>query len=88
MIRGLQLKYEYQPTPVHAYDSIVHLGNEVPFGQLLRNMHRWSGYALLMAAFLHFLRVFYTSAFHTPRQFNWIIGLGLLSLVVLSNFTG
>jgi quinol-cytochrome oxidoreductase complex cytochrome b subunit len=38
--------------------------------------------------FLHFLRVFYTSAFASPRQFNWIIGLGLFSTVVLSNFTG
>ena len=85
---GLLLKFVYEPTPASAYDSIVYLGSEVPFGQLLRNLHRWSGYALLTTTFLHFLRVFYTSAFHAPRQFNWVIGLGLLFLVVLSNFTG
>jgi quinol-cytochrome oxidoreductase complex cytochrome b subunit len=38
--------------------------------------------------FLHCLRVFYTSAFAAPRQFNWVIGLTLFSAVVLSNFTG
>lgn len=88
MTTGLLLKFVYEPTPASAYDSIVYLGREVPFGQLLRNAHRWSGYALLTTSFLHFLRVFYTGAFHAPRQFNWIIGLGLLSMVVLSNFTG
>ena len=88
MASGLLLKFVYEPTPVYAYESVVHLAAEVPFGQLLRNMHRWSGYALLMTAFLHLLRVFYTSAFHAPRQFNWIIGLGLFTLVALSNFTG
>ncbi|MEE4218395.1 MAG: cytochrome b N-terminal domain-containing protein [Xanthomonadales bacterium] len=88
MASGFLLKFVYEPTPVYAYDSIVHLGRDVPFGQLLRNMHRWSGYALLMTAFLHLLRVFYTSAFHAPRQFNWIIGLGLFTVIVLSNFTG
>ena len=88
MLSGLLLKFVYEPTPTHAYDSIVYLGDEVPLGQLLRNLHRWSGYALLTTAFLHLLRVFYTSAFHPPRQFNWIIGLALFAMVVLSNFTG
>ena len=88
MATGLLLKFVYEPTPTYAYESIVYLGSEVPLGQLLRNLHRWSGYALLMTAFLHLLRVFYTGAFHPPRQFNWIIGLGLFTMVALSNFTG
>ena len=87
-LSGLMLKFVYEPNPTDAYDSITYLENEVPFGQLLRNAHRWSGYALLAAAFAHMLRVFYTGAFHGPRQFNWIIGLFLFGLVVLSNFTG
>jgi quinol-cytochrome oxidoreductase complex cytochrome b subunit len=85
---GLLLKFVYEPSPVYAYDSILYLNSEVPFGRLLRNMHRWSGYALLMVAFLHMLRVFYTGAFQAPRQFNWIIGLALLAAIALSNFTG
>jgi quinol-cytochrome oxidoreductase complex cytochrome b subunit len=39
-------------------------------------------------AFLHLLRVFFTGAFHAPRQFNWVIGSGLFLLVLFSNFTG
>lgn len=85
---GLLLKFAYQPSPALAYDSILYLEAEIPFGQLLRNLHRWSGNALIFLSFLHLLRVFYTGAFTAPRQFNWIIGLLLFAAVVLSNFTG
>lgn len=85
---GLLLKFAYEPTPGKAYESIVYLNDQVPFGRLLRNIHRWSANGLIFVVFLHCLRVFYTSAFAAPRQFNWIIGLTLFSAVVLSNFTG
>ena len=85
---GLMLKFAYEPFPDRAYDSILHLQNSIPFGQLIRNIHHWSGNGLLIIAFLHFLRVFFTGAFTGPRQFNWIIGLALFAGVILSNFTG
>ena len=85
---GLMLKFAYQASPERAYDSIVYLNNQIPFGRLLRNIHRWSANGLLFVVFLHFLRVFYTGAFAAPRQFNWIIGLTLFGTVIFSNFTG
>jgi quinol-cytochrome oxidoreductase complex cytochrome b subunit len=85
---GLLLKFVYEPTPVDAYASILVLQNEVVFGQLIRNLHHWGANLLVLVVFLHMLRVFFTGAFHPPRQFNWIIGLGLFGLVLLANFTG
>ena len=85
---GLMLKFVYEPFPVRAYDSILHLQQNIPFGQLIRNIHHWSANILLVIVFLHFLRVFFTGAFVVPRQFNWIIGLGLFAAIILSNFTG
>jgi quinol-cytochrome oxidoreductase complex cytochrome b subunit len=85
---GLLLKFFYEPFPGRAYDSILWLQSQVLFGQLVRNIHHWSSNLLLIVAFLHFLRVFFTGAFHPPRQFNWIIGLTLLLTVLFSNFTG
>jgi quinol-cytochrome oxidoreductase complex cytochrome b subunit len=85
---GLMLKFVYQPFPDRAYESIIHLQNNVFFGQLIRNIHHWSGNTLLIIVFLHFLRVFFTGAFHPPRQFNWIIGLALFLAVLTSNITG
>ncbi len=85
---GLMLKFVYEPFPDRAYDSIVYLNSQVPFGLLLRNIHWWSANALILVAFLHLLRVFYTGAFVAPRQLNWMIGLLLMAAVVLSNYTG
>jgi quinol-cytochrome oxidoreductase complex cytochrome b subunit len=85
---GLMLKFVYQPVPDRAYESIIHLQNNVPFGQLIRNIHHWCGNLLLIIAFLHFLRVYFTGAFHPPRQFNWIIGLAMFLAALTSNITG
>ena len=85
---GVLLKFVYEPFPGQAYESILYLQRHVLFGQLTRNIHHWSGNGLIIVAFLHFLRVFFTNAFHSPRQFNWIIGLGLFFIVLCSNLTG
>jgi len=85
---GLMLKFVYQPVPDRAFESIIHLQNNVPFGQLIRNIHHWAANILLLIVFLHFLRVFFTGAFHPPRQFNWIIGLPMLLAILVSNITG
>ena len=85
---GLMLKFVYEPTPGGAYDSILYLQDSVPFGQLLRNIHRWSANGLVLVAFLHFLRIFYTGAFTAPRHVNWMIGLLLFAAVLFSSFTG
>lgn len=87
-LTGLMLKFAYQPVPDRAYESIVRLQNVVYFGQLIRNIHHWSGNALLLVVFLHFLRVFFSGAFHSGRQFNWILGLVMFLLTLASNFTG
>ena len=87
-VTGLMMKLAYQPVPDRAYDSIVYLQNTILFGQLIRNLHHWSGNALLLVMLLHLLRVFFTGAFHWPRQFNWIIGLLMFILVLGSNFSG
>ena len=85
---GLLLKFYYLPSPEKAYASILHLQNNVLFGRLIRNIHHWSANLALVVVFLHFIRVFLTGAFHPPRRFNWVVGLCLFLMVLLSNFTG
>jgi quinol-cytochrome oxidoreductase complex cytochrome b subunit len=85
---GVLLKFAYVPTPEAAYASVQSIIFDVPFGRLIRNLHHWCSHLLVVMAFLHMMRVFSTGAFHPPRQFNWIIGLSLLGMVLLANFTG
>ncbi len=85
---GLLLKFVFEPFPDRAYDSIIYLQAQVPFGQLMRNLHRWSGNALVFVAFLHMLRVFYTGAIDRTRRANWLIGMAIFAVLILANFTG
>lgn len=85
---GVLLLFAYEPSVTGAYDSVASLRHEVPAGQFVRNVHRWSGNALLIIALLHLLRVYYTGAYRGPRRKNWVFGLVLLLLVIAGNFTG
>jgi quinol-cytochrome oxidoreductase complex cytochrome b subunit len=85
---GVLLKFAYVPTPVAAYGSIQAIIADMPFGRLIRNLHHWCAHLLVAVAVLHMLRVFFTGAFHPPRQFNWVVGLVMAATVLLANFTG
>lgn len=85
---GILLMFTYEPFPGRAYDSMITLESNVWFGQFIRNIHYWSGNILILVAFLHLLRVFFTGAFHHARRLNWVIGLVLFFLVLFSNFSG
>jgi quinol-cytochrome oxidoreductase complex cytochrome b subunit len=85
---GVLMMFVYEPAPGAAYASVVRFQNDLLFGKFVRSVHHWSANLLIAVVTLHLLRVFFTGGFHFPRQFNWVIGLGLLACVVASNFTG
>jgi quinol-cytochrome oxidoreductase complex cytochrome b subunit len=88
VVTGLLLKFHYEPSPGEAYNSILNLQESLLFGKMLRNIHHWSALAMVWIVFLHMLRVVFTGAYRKPRDVSWILGLALMILVVLSNFTG
>ena len=51
-------------------------------------MHRWAAHLMVLTVFLHMARVFYHGAYKPPREFNWVIGVILLTLTLLLSFTG
>lgn len=85
---GVLLLFAYEPSSGGAYESVASLRYEVPMGQLVRNLHRWGGNALVILTLLHLLRVYYTGAYRGPRKANWVVGLFLLLLALGGNFTG
>jgi quinol-cytochrome oxidoreductase complex cytochrome b subunit len=85
---GVLLMFGYEPAPGDAYDSMVALQRDVLFGKFVRSIHHWSANFLIVVLLLHMLRTYFTGAYFEPRQFNWVIGIGLLTCVLASNFTG
>ena len=85
---GIMLMFYYHPSKGVAYQDMLFLEADVPFGPLLRNMHRWAAHAMVITVMIHMLRVFMTGSYKPPREFNWGVGVILLTLTLLLSFTG
>lgn len=86
-ITGVLLMFYYRPVVEYAYADIISLRSHVTLG-LLREIHRWGAHAMVIAIWLHMLRVFLTGSYKPPREFNWGVGVILLVLTLLLSFTG
>jgi quinol-cytochrome oxidoreductase complex cytochrome b subunit len=87
-ITGVLLMVYYKPSTALAYDSVKDIHYVVFTGRFMRNIHRWAAHVMVVAVFLHMARVFYTGSYKKPREFNWLVGLGLLVLTLALSFTG
>jgi ubiquinol-cytochrome c reductase cytochrome b subunit len=54
----------------------------------MRQIHHWAALIFAAAIVVHLLRVFFTGAFRKPREFNWILGIALLTLAIVEGFLG
>ncbi|MDX1982264.1 MAG: cytochrome b N-terminal domain-containing protein [Bryobacteraceae bacterium] len=88
LVTGIMLMFYYKPYPDAAYDSIKDIHFVVPTGRFMRNIHRWAANVMVVTVILHMARTFYTAAYRKPREFNWLVGMGLLVLTLGLSFTG
>mgnify|MGYP001311861354 CR=1 FL=1 len=85
---GVALMFYYHPDKANAFRDILAIKNDVPFGNLLRNLHRWAAHSMIITVWMHQMRVFMTGSYKPPREFNWNIGVILLLITMLLSFTG
>ena len=89
-----EVKYEGSYLPLKdvemsaAYASTLHISFDVRGGLLMRQIHHWAALIFMAAIVVHLLRVFFTGAFRKPREFNWLLGIGLLTLGIVEGFLG
>jgi quinol-cytochrome oxidoreductase complex cytochrome b subunit len=85
---GILLMVYYAPSTQLAYDSMKDIHFVVPTGRMIRNIHRWAAHLMVITVILHMCRVFYTASYKTPREFNWVLGMGLFIVTLALSFTG
>ena len=85
---GVLLMFYYVPSTGKAYDIMKDLQYVVSAGLVIRNMHRWAAHLMVLFVMLHLCRVFYTGAYKRPREFNWVLGVGLFLMTLGLSFTG
>ena len=78
----------YRPSVQEAYPSIQHIVTGVTFGWLMRDLHVWAANLIVFAVLAHMARVFFDAAYKPPRETNWLVGLGLLFVVLAFGATG
>lgn len=88
VVTGVLLSFYYVPTPEGAHASIILIEDVAAFGSVLRGLHYWGAQLMVVAVTLHLARVVFTGGYRPPREFNWLIGLGLLVVTLLWDFSG
>jgi len=88
LVTGILLMVYYKPSTDLAYQSIKDIHFTVSTGRFIRNIHRWAAQLMVLTVLLHMARVFFTASYKKPREFNWLVGLGLLVITLALSFTG
>jgi ubiquinol-cytochrome c reductase cytochrome b subunit len=88
LITGIILMIYYVPTPEGAYASMLKIMSEVPFGNLMRDLHRLGAEATVIFTFLHMLRTYFTGSYKGERTFTWLTGVILLGITLFLSFFG
>src|SRR5512134_1954958 len=92
-VSGLPLLFLYIPSVERAYASVKDIEFAVTFGSWIRSVHRFGAHFMVAAVFLHMARVFLTGAYKNgigqgqQREWNWVLGVVMLLLILLLSFT-
>src|SRR5438552_7385020 len=71
-----------------AYASTLKISFDVRGGLVIRQIHHWAALLFLAAMTIHMLRMFFTGAYRKPRELNWLIGIGLITMGLVEGFAG
>jgi quinol-cytochrome oxidoreductase complex cytochrome b subunit len=85
---GVLLSFYYRPSAEEAYQSLQHIVSGARLGWLMRDVHVWGANLVVLGALLHMARVFFGSAYKSPRETNWLIGVLLLFTIFAFGATG
>lgn len=88
VVTGVALMLYYLPTPADAHASVVLIEDVASFGSVVRGLHYWAAQLMVVAVTLHMARVVFTGGYRPPREANWLVGLGLLVVTLVWDFTG
>lgn len=88
ILTGIGLALTYVPSADQAYESLLYLNYQQPWGWFMRSLHYWSGSAMVVMVLVHMTQVFLHGAYKYPRELTWIIGVFLLLCTLGMAFTG
>jgi ferredoxin len=88
VLSGIFLFFYYVPSFDDAYTSVQFITTTVPYGQIIRGIHRYAADGFIIAILLHFFRNWFTERFRFSRDEPWISGMMLLVFAGFIGVTG
>ncbi len=88
IVTGMFLLWTYVPSTTEAWISLNWTEHHDEFGAIVRGMHLWGAYILLVVIGLHMIRTFVSGSYKRPRELNWLSGVILFLLVLGLGITG
>ncbi len=88
IVSGVILMLWYIPTTTGAYRSIEHITYDIPFGWLMRGMHKYGADMLIICITLRIYRMYFAGEYKKPGELSWMILFASLVLGMISGITG
>lgn len=88
LLTGLWLTMFYTPTAKDAFASVEYIMRDVNLGWLLRYMHSTGASLFFVVIYLHLFKALLYGSYQKPRELVWLLGMGLLVLLMIEAFFG
>ncbi|MDP6116912.1 MAG: cytochrome b N-terminal domain-containing protein [Planctomycetota bacterium] len=88
VLSGIIVLVYYRPTAKQAYESISYIADNVRFGWLAIQVHRWATGVLVFVLGLAIARDFLWANYRFPGDFAWMMLIGIFGVVLGFTFTG
>lgn len=85
---GLLLLLYYEPGVSTAHESVKRISGEIPFGWLIRSIHRWSADIFIGVLAVHMFTAYLMKAYRRPRELTWLTGVAAFGLALAFGFSG
>ena len=87
-VTGILLFAYFQPTLDSAYISVNYITTKLPFGNIIRGLHRYAADGMMIAVVIHAIRVYFTDRYRKYRWIAWYSGVALIVCMFIIGITG